>query len=149
MEWLGIACDIVILIGGVAAAILSILKLLGKPIHFFKKSIAQDEARRTEELTKSITAAVSHKLMPDLDEIKQQNMEQNETITVMLETTKDLLRKSIINIYNEHKYERCLTETDKEMLDDLYNDYRAEHGNSYIEKLYNRMSKWEIVPDEE
>ena len=29
-----------------------------------------------------------------------------------------------------------------------YKDYKAINGNSYIDKYYNRMKKWAIVPDE-
>ena len=36
----------------------------------------------------------------------------------------------------------------KEALDELYKDYKAEDGNSYIDKYYARMCTWEAYDDE-
>ncbi|MBQ4060549.1 MAG: hypothetical protein IJD46_00845 [Bacilli bacterium] len=35
--------------------------------------------------------------------------------------------------------------TARENLDELYNDYVAQGGNSYITKYYKRMLLWEIT----
>ena len=70
-------------------------------------------------------------------------------INILQQSSKDLLRKEIIHIYDEHKKTRTLTETTRELLDDLYGDYKAEHGNHYIDKIYNRMIQWPVVPDED
>ena len=36
---------------------------------------------------------------------------------------------------------------DKEVLDELYKDYKSQLGNSYIDKYYNRMKNWHIIDE--
>jgi uncharacterized protein YycO len=62
-------------------------------------------------------------------------------------STKDILRQRIINIYNTYKVEGKIPQTIRENLDELYKDYTAQGGNSYITKYYKRMIQWEIIPD--
>ena len=52
-------------------------------------------------------------------------------------------------IYNDNKHDRTLEETEKERLDELYSDYKAEGGNSFIDKYYHRMCNWTTISDEE
>jgi hypothetical protein len=60
-----------------------------------------------------------------------------------------VLREKIMAIYHKNKQARTLSEYEREALEQYYKDYKALKGNSYIDKRYGRMSKWQIVYDEE
>lgn len=138
-------CNIIILIGGAVAAIVGILSFFGRPLKFIKKRRDKLEQEKREEIAKD----VERRLSPRFDEIYQQNLEQDESIRILTESSRDMLRKEIIHTYSKNKAARTLTETTKEYLDDLYADYKAEKGNHYIDKIYARMRTWGIVPDED
>ena len=137
-------CNFIILIGGVVGAITAIAALCGKPIVFFKKRKKKEKEQEASDLVKTIKKT----LTPEFDELKQTLGEQSE---ILDEHSVELthLRKSILKLYTDHKQERQLTETERELLDELFSDYKAENGNSYIEKIYHRMEKWIVIPDED
>lgn len=138
-------CNIIILIGGIAGAITAVMVLLGKPVKLFKKIRDKYETQRRKEIAQEVKKLIA----PTLDEIYQQNLEQEETIKILEKSSRDMLRKEIIQVYKDHKIDREISETIKEYLDDLYSDYKAENGNHYIDKIYNRMCTWTIIPDED
>lgn len=166
MGTFNLICNFIILIGGVVGAITAIAALCGKPIVFFKKRKKKEKEQEASDLVKTI----KNTLTPEFDELKQTLGEQSEILdehsvelthlteqmtaanqlnSILVTTTKDLLRKSILKLYTDHKQERQLTETERELLDELFSDYKAENGNSYIEKIYHRMEKWNVIPDED
>ena len=149
MEIFQIICNSIILLGGAAGAVVAILSLLGKPVKFFQKRRQKLMEKQCDEMAAKVAEKVKKSLTPQFDEIHQQNLEQSEAIHILTQSSKDMLRQAILAIYNDHKAERKLTETMRELLDDLYADYKAEKGNHYIDKIYRRMIKWEIVPDDD
>ena len=62
---------------------------------------------------------------------------------------KDVLREKIMGIYNAGKKTKTLTQHQREALGQYYKDYKAEHGNSYIDKYYSRMILWEVYDENE
>ena len=61
-----------------------------------------------------------------------------------------MLRQRIMMIYHNYKTSKRITIYDREALDEAYKDYKAEGGNSYIDKYYNRTLSWETYyPDDE
>ena len=52
-------------------------------------------------------------------------------------------------MYFKNKKDKTLTLHEKEALDQYYVDYKAIKGNSYIDKYYNRMRKWQVIDDDE
>ena len=52
-------------------------------------------------------------------------------------------------IYHKGKKTKTLLLQEKEALTQYYIDYKAENGNSYIDKRYNRMNKWRIIYDDD
>lgn len=54
------------------------------------------------------------------------------------------MRQRIMDIYHRYKKEKSYPIHEKEKLEELYKDYKAEKGNSYIDKYYNRMQTWEV-----
>lgn len=145
MEIIQTICNVIILIGGVCGAIVAIMALIGKPINLLKKV----KEKQTKKIREEIVEEVAKKLSPRFDEIYQQNLEQSEAINQLEKSSRDMLRENILSIYHTHKHSRCLTETTREYLQDLYEDYKAENGNHYIDKIYNRMKEWKVVPDED
>ena len=53
-----------------------------------------------------------------------------------------------MDIYNKYKFDKRMPIYMREALNELYKDYKAEGGNSYIDKYYNRMKEWETYNDE-
>lgn len=87
-------------------------------------------------------------------EIKDINNNQNENISHISDiidklnnSSKDVLRQKIMAIYHANKKSRTLTIYDKEALTELYKDYKAQLGNSYIDKYYNRMITWKVIDE--
>jgi hypothetical protein len=79
------------------------------------------------------------------DDIKS----NTETIDALVISAKDVLREKIMAIYHKNKYNRSMTEYEREALNQYYVDYKALKGNSYIDKRYNRMDKWRVIFDDD
>lgn len=110
-----------------------------------REKYLSDRQRYLEEIKDAVYLDIKN----TLEEIKQLNIEQNEAISVLKQGTKDVLRQKIMAIYHEYKKERRFPIHAKEALDELYKDYKAEGGNSYIDKYYKRMSAWEAYEEKD
>lgn len=171
-------CNWIILLGAVTVAIINIFKFFGKPISFFKKK-KDNEYHKTlkESLDKimptyfeqhdlqtrdkylkdrlnylnEIKNAVLKDTKDVLEEIRQLSVEQSKNLEKLNQSSKDILRQKIMSIYHQYKEYRKMPLFAKEALDELYKDYKAQGGNSYIDKYYSRMNNWEIdyTEDEE
>ena len=84
-----------------------------------------------------------------LNEIGDDILANSKTIDALVISAKDVLREKIMAIYHKNKYNRTLTEYEREALNQYYVDYKALHGNSYIDKRYNRMNKWKVIYDDD
>ena len=117
--------------------------------HWGEKREEQEQAKR-QEFDQRIMEAISPILDPikaDVKEIKEINQAQSKTLKDLTTSEKDCLRKMIMDIYHEYEDIRALPESVREQLDELYKDYKALGGNSYIDKRYARMQKWDTIPD--
>ena len=170
-------CDWIVLIGAVTIAITNIIKFFKKPVVDYKdkqkEEIKQLVKENLEELLPSyfdqydntscvknsalkteclqqIEEKVVEKISGSLEQITKLLEAQSDSIEILKQGTKDVLRQKIMNIYHQHKEQRAFPIHIKEALDELYKDYKKEGGNSYIDKYYNRMLKWEITsPDDD
>lgn len=86
-------------------------------------------------------------LQNPIDEILKIERELKEELEKINRSTKDMLRQRIMHIYDVYKEEQKIPLTVRENLDELYNDYIGQGGNSYVTKYYKRMLLWEIVND--
>ena len=172
MEWLQIVCNLIIVVGGAIMAIKSVFEWFGKPIRFFKKrsdSIFDERVVKIikrempdlfyehdlkirdqylvdkEQYLKDITAEVIKNIKGELDQITNLT-QQYETLCV---NSKDVLREKIMQVYFKNRKDKTLTLHEKEALDQYFIDYKAIKGNSYIDKYYNRMLKWQVIDDDE
>ena len=164
-------CNWIILFGAVTVAIINILKFFGKPVSFFKKKkdteyqqmlkksldeimpnyFEQHDLQTRDKYLedrmnylKEIKESVLEDTKDILEEIRELSIEQSKNLEKLNQSSKDMLRQKIMAIYHQHKEHRKMPIFAKEVLDELYKDYKSQGGNSYIDKYYNRMSKWEI-----
>lgn len=164
-------CDVIILIAAVLVAISNIAKFFGKPIKFFKEKneeefrenlkkelppllekhdletrdrYLRDRQRYLEEIRDSVAAEIG----ADIKEIKEMNIAQSKEIKTLTDSSKDMLREKIMGIYYSGKKDRTLTLYQHEALQQYYKDYKAENGNSYIDKYWQRMSTWKTLDDD-
>lgn len=169
-------CDWIILLGAVSVALLNIIKFFAKPTSFLKRKkheefqnnlkkaldkimptyfedhdletrdkYLNDRKRYLEEITQEVL----NNTKDVLEEIKEMNIEQSENLRILNQGSKDVLRQKIMSIYHQYKKEQRMPIYAKEALDELYKDYKAQGGNSYIDKYYKRMSLWEVYLEDE
>ena len=55
------------------------------------------------------------------------------------------LRDTMLRIYYENKDEQKIRQYDAEHFDKCYHAYKALKGNSFIDEIYNKAHKWEVV----
>lgn len=113
------------------------------------EEVAEKRSKEREEQLKEIKTDILEDTKKVLDEIRQINIEQSNNIKILTISSKDMLRQQIMQIYHEYKKEKRFPIHVREKLDELYRDYKAELGNSYIDKYYNRMAPWETYYDED
>lgn len=171
-------CNWIILLGAVTVAIINIFKFFGKPISFFKKKkdseyhktlkksldeimptyFEQHDLQTRDKYLKDrlnylkeIKNAVLNDIKDILAEIRQLSIEQSKNLEKLNQSSKDILRQKIMSIYHQYKEYRKMPLFAKEALNELYKDYKAQGGNSYVDKYYSRMNNWEIdyTEDEE
>ena len=94
-----------------------------------------------ENYLKEIKAAV-------IEEVGGDIADNSATLEALKISAKDVLREKIMAIYHKNKYNRTMTEYEREALSQYYKDYKALEGNSYIDKRHARMDKWQVIYDE-
>ena len=170
-EIINMAADWILLIGAVIVAVTNIAKFLGHPIKFARnrqdkiideraKAVLINTLKDNEEkidaeiinLIKKelpdvcdVSYTMTEEILPTLQEIKEINLDQNNRIETLFDSSKDVLREKIMGIYHKNKANKTLKIYEKEALDQYYKDYKKEDGNSYIDRYYNRMCTWEII----
>lgn len=165
-------CNAIILIAATITAVLTIWNTIKKPAEKYKEKqdtelkdkIAEILREVLPELLKEHDLEIRDKYKADrqryLCEIKdsvlhdtKSELEQVKILGLQYEalviSAKDVLREKIIKIYNDNKESKSLTVLTKERLEQFYKDYKALKGNSYIDKYYNRMCKWETIYDDD
>jgi hypothetical protein len=161
--------DYIILFAALIGAIYKIYDFFAKPTSKIKQRALEKERQRI--------GAVIDKKMPDilynhdlqtrdkykadrlnyLNEIKTEVLNEigdeiktnSQTIDALVISAKDVLREKIMAIYHKNKFNRTMTEYEREALNQYYVDYKALNGNSYIDKRYNRMNKWKVIYDDD
>lgn len=165
---LGGVVDLIILIGALCAAIYKIWDFFAKPTSKLKSRAKQ---RRREEILAVLEEVLPEKLKAhDLDtrdrykadrqryltEIKDEVIKQvggtitknDKDLAALMISQRDVLREKIMRIYHSYKHERAFPLYEQEALKQYYKDYKELKGNSYIDKYYGRMDKWQIIYDD-
>lgn len=107
----------------------------------------QDRQNYLEEIKEEVETQIKNDFGDTIQEIKNINVKQNETIEVLARSSRDILREKIMAIYHKGKKTKTLMLWEKEALTQYYIDYKAEGGNSYIDKYYNRMMTWAVIDE--
>ena len=168
-------CNWIVLLGAVTVAIINILKFFGKPITLFKKkkdkeyqdnlkkaldTLIPDYLEQHDLQTRDryladrlrylqeIKNAVLEDTKDILEEIRELNIKQSENLEKLNISSKDVLRQKIMTIYHQYKEDQKMPIFAKEALDELYKDYKAQGGNTYIDKYYARMNRWEVYQED-
>lgn len=162
-------CDWIVVVGGVCFAIERIYNFFAKPTTNLKKKAEEQEKARVVSIVEEMLPEYLYnhdletrdKYKNDrqnyLNEIKNEVLrevdadikENNDTIEALRISARDVLREKIMAIYHKNKATRTLSEYEKEALVQYYKDYKALKGNSYIDKRYSRMDKWNVAYDED
>lgn len=160
--------DFIILLAALCAAIYKIWDFFAKPTSSLKQKIEAKKKARIKEvldeelprILKKHDLEIRDKYKSDrqkyLEEIKDQVLEEvsepimqnTDDLEALKISARDVLREKIMGIYHNRKHDHTLTEYEKEALTQYYKDYKALNGNSYIDKYYNRMSRWMIIFDD-
>lgn len=78
--------------------------------------------------------------------VKERRAEQAETDANEKESIKCLLRSEITRIYYANRSRCALNYFEYENVSMLYRAYKEMGGNSFIDKIWEEMSEWEILP---
>lgn len=161
--------DYIILLGALCAAIYKIYDFFATPTSKIKQRAQEREKARIKAIVNEIMPQILYnhdletreKYKSDrqnyLNEIKEEILSEicddistnSQTIDALVISAKDVLREKIMTIYHKNKYNRTMTEYEREALNQYYVDYKALNGNSYIDKRYNRMNKWKVIYDDD
>lgn len=129
--------DYIVLIAAVLIALERIWSFIKKPSKKLHDEIDKEIERKTPEIVN-----------PLIQEMREQNAAQNEKIDQLILSSRDILRREIVAIYDKWCRKKVITFSDKELVDYLYRDYKLENGNSFIDGLYQNICTWEIVPND-
>lgn len=165
MEHLEAICDWIILLAATGTAIYKLIEFVSKPTSKIKQRKKEQLKEVLKEVVppyietyskqiqpqcaKQISSQVLGSIQDDIKEIKAMNIKQTNQIDNMNISLKDILRQKIMTIYHTYRKYQALPISEREKLDEFYRDYKAQDGNSYIDKYYKRMGTWETLTDEE
>ena len=161
--------DYIILFAALLGAIYKIWDFFARPTSKLKQKVTDKEKKRIVAVIDEKLPAILHdhdlkirdRYKNDrqnyLNEIKAEVLAEiggeistnTKTIDALVISAKDVLREKIMAIYHKNKYNRTLTEYEREALNQYYIDYKALNGNSYIDKRYGRMNKWKVIYDDD
>ena len=114
-----------------------------------------DEITALRETTESQITSSVQPVLDEIELIKKINIDQTKQMNTVLEelqilrqSQKNIVRERILEIYDKGKRTRLISRKQKEILDELYEDYAGMGGNSYIKRYYKRIcSDWTVTPD--
>ena len=75
---------------------------------------------------------------------EKENSEQEKSYHT--EATRSLLRNEITHIYYKNLFNCEIRSYEYENVSYLYNSYKNLGGNSYIDKIWEEMQNWKIIP---
>lgn len=166
-QWIGGAVDIIILVGALFLAIERIfkplLKLRQRGEANFEEKVVEILNKKLPDIFLAHDLETREKYKQDrynyLCQIKdevlkciQSELQQVDELNLQYEalaiSAKDVLREKIMAIYHKNKKDKRMSGYEREALTQYYKDYKAINGNSYIDKYYARMKKWETDEDD-
>lgn len=77
---------------------------------------------------------------------KERRAEQAEDDATEKESVKCLLRSEIVRIYYANRERRALHSFEYENVAMLYHAYKEMGGNSFVDRIWDEITDWDIVP---
>ncbi len=78
--------------------------------------------------------------------IKEQKKKVESQEAAEHESVKCLLRSEIVRIYYANRARRALHSFEYENVAMLYAAYKEMGGNSFVDRIWEEMQEWEIIP---
>lgn len=78
--------------------------------------------------------------------VQERRVEQAEDDATEKESVKCLLRSEIVRIYYANRDRQALHSFEYENVAMLYHAYKEMGGNSFIDRIWEEISEWDIVP---
>ena len=95
----------------------------------------------TDEFVKSFVP-------PLVKQLEDADQEIIESLNKLTNSTNDILRKEMTDIYYKYLPYKKILQYDKKSFVKLYHDYEAQGGNSYVSELWDEVQTWEVVLNE-
>ena len=146
-ETLQTIANFVVLVGGVAGAILTILHLLDIPIGKARQHRQQHEAELSTQIGDTVSQKLKEDLKGDFDAIKAQNTLQSENINVLAEAMQNSVGAEIANFYEIRKDDGVISLDELASLKDLYRAYKSVNGNHYGDAIWTKITAWTVLDD--
>ena len=78
--------------------------------------------------------------------VKERRAEQAEDDATEKESVKCLLRSEIVRIYYANRGRRALYSFEYENVAMLYHAYKEMGGNSFVDRVWEEIQSWDIIP---
>lgn len=139
-------------IGGIFIFIYFLIQVGQKIINSTKWGQERKAAKEKEKLEKAheqyqrFTDEFVNSFVPPLvQQFKDQDEKLFQKIDQLRNSSNDLLRKDMTDIYYKYLPYKKILQYEKECFIKLYDDYTRQDGNSYIQHIYTEMMSWEVV----
>ena len=131
---------------GAIAAIIALIALLAKPVRQkFADKISLISGR--DDLNLKIDRLTEHceRQFDELGALVRTTIEQNDELksemTLQTEALKASLRNSILELYYRCTEKNSITTYERQNMSELYENYKALGGNSFVKDCVDRMKK--------
>lgn len=142
-------CDIIVMVAAICTALAAIWKFVLNSGKSVKRTAAKIKEKEDAALKQKIDEAIA----PVLTQL-QKNTEKLELVDAhdkqlnsILDVQRELLRQRIMEIYTQNRARKALEYHEREELEKSYKIYKQVDGNSYIDKYYTRMEKWDTIDE--
>lgn len=140
------------LIGGTIIIFYVVWQVIEKAfgnVSWIKKWKEQREKAADDRIKEKVQNLVLTVLIPPiLNEIESINKEQNEKLDKLLKSSNDTIRVELTRIYFKYRSYKKIPQWAKQSASNLYDDYVAQDGNTFIKGLWLQICEWEVVSNE-
>lgn len=118
------------------------------------ENVKNERAQETQEALNELKTAITSTIDEKFDDLKTIVLDQGKEITEIKDTlekvkdsSKDILRIRMNEIYYKYLQYRKICDSDKQLFDSLYADYANLEGNSGWKKMNATVQTWTVVDD--
>lgn len=125
-----------------------------KMLEQHSENVKNERAQETQEALNELKTAITSTIDEKFDDLKTIVLDQGKEITEIKDTlekvkdsSKDVLRIRMNEIYYKYLPYRKICDSDKQLFDSLYSDYANLEGNSGWKKMNATVQTWTVVDD--